>query len=211
METEMTPIMSASLALAGVPTGTVSFRVNAPPREEEWAIWMRAALSGDAVAYRRFLGSVMPFLRALVHRHVARAGLAVGGTEDVVQEALLAIHLKRDTRDQSRPISPWISVIARNKLIDALRRRKYRADIPIENVIETLRAEEREEGFDGRDLDRLLGKLSSRQRDIVRSISIEGASARQTAERLNMSEGAVRVALHRALKMLAALYLSDTP
>ena len=207
----MTPIMSTSLALAGVPTGTVRVRVNAPPREEEWAIWMRAALSGDAVAYRRFLGSVMPFLRALVHRHVARAGLAVGGAEDVVQEALLAIHLKRDTWDQSRPIGPWVSVIARNKLIDALRRRKYRADIPIENVIETLRAEEREEGFDGRDLDRLLGKLSSRQRDIVRSISIEGASARQTAERLNMSEGAVRVALHRALKMLAALYLSDTP
>ena len=172
---------------------------------------MRAAISGDALAYRQFLGSVMPFLRALVHRRVARAGLAVGCTEDVVQEVLLAIHLKRDTRDQSRPISPWISVIARNKLIDALRRRKYRADIPIENVIETLRAEEREEGFDGRDLDRLLGKLSSRQRDIVRSISIEGASARQTAERLNMSEGAVRVALHRALKMLAALYLSDTP
>jgi RNA polymerase sigma-70 factor (ECF subfamily) len=102
-------------------------------------------------------------------------------------------------------------VIARNKLIDALRRHKYRADIPIENVIETLTAEVRQEGFDGRDLDRLLGRLSSRQRDIVRSISIEGASARQTAERLNMSEGAVRVALHRALKTLAALYLSDPP
>jgi RNA polymerase sigma factor (sigma-70 family) len=171
---------------------------------------MRAAIVGDAAAYRRFLGSVTPFLRALVRRHVSRAGLTIGDAEDVVQEVLLAIHLKRHTWDQSRPISPWISVISRNKFVDALRRRGYRTNIPIEDVIETLTVEDKEEGLNGSDLDRLLKRLSARQRDIVRSISMEGASARQTAERLNMSEGAVRVALHRALKTLAALYRSDT-
>jgi RNA polymerase sigma-70 factor (ECF subfamily) len=48
--------------------------------------------------------------------------------------------------------------------------------------------------------------LKVRQREIVKSISIEGRSARETADRLGMSEGAVRVALHRALKTLAILY-----
>jgi DNA-directed RNA polymerase specialized sigma24 family protein len=62
-----------------------------------------------------------------------------------------------------------------NKFVDGLRRRGYRADIPIENVIETLTVEEKEEGLDGYDLDRLLARLSGRQRDVVRSISIEGA------------------------------------
>ena len=56
------------------------------------------------------------------------------------------------------------------------------------------------------DVDRMLDKLDGRQRDLVRSVSIEGRSVQETAKRLNMSEGAVRVALHRAIKGLNALY-----
>ncbi len=52
----------------------------------------------------------------------------------------------------------------------------------------------------------MLERLSERQRDIVRSLSLNGASVRETAQRLAMSEGAVRVSLHRALATLAALY-----
>jgi len=40
-------------------------------------------------------------------------------------------------------------------------------------------------------------------------MSVESLSARETAQRLGMSEGAVRVALHRALKSLAALYKDE--
>ena len=130
-----------------------------------------------------------------------RSAVSCGATGEMPSLASLGVTVS----------SPFNSVIARNKFIDAVRRRGYRADIPIETVIETLTAEDRDEELDGRGLDRLMERLSGRQRDIVRSISMEGASARQTAQRLNMSEGAVRVALHRALKTLAALYSSDTP
>ncbi|MGZ5852004.1 MAG: sigma factor-like helix-turn-helix DNA-binding protein, partial [Hyphomicrobium sp.] len=40
----------------------------------------------------------------------------------------------------------------------------------------------------------------------VRSISVEGKSIRDVAENLGMNEGAVRVALHRGLKALAAMH-----
>ena len=53
---------------------------------------------------------------------------------------------------------------------------------------------------------RLLDQLRPRQREIVRSISIDGHSIRDVAHRLNMSEGAVRVALHRALRAMAMFY-----
>jgi RNA polymerase sigma-70 factor (ECF subfamily) len=56
----------------------------------------------------------------------------------------------------------------------------------------------------------MLELLKDPQKTIVRSISVEGSSVRETAGRLKMTEGAVRVALHRALKMLAALYRSET-
>jgi len=59
------------------------------------------------------------------------------------------------------------------------------------------------------DSQRLLASLPERQRRIVEEISIEGHRAAEVAARLGMSEGAVRVALHRALKSLAAFYRRD--
>ena len=179
-------------------------------REEEWAGWMRAAMSGDAQAYHRFLSAVTPYLRAMAKRRCDQFGAPASEAEDVVQEVLIAVHLKRGSWDAERPIGPWLSTIVRNKLIDSLRRRGRHVNVPIEDVIATLEAEERTDNLDRLDVDHMMEKLKSPQRDIVRSISIEGTSVRETAERLKMSEGAVRVALHRALKSLAALYRSET-
>jgi RNA polymerase sigma-70 factor (ECF subfamily) len=55
-------------------------------------------------------------------------------------------------------------------------------------------------------LDEHLQSLPDRQQSVVRSISFDGASIRETAARLNMSEGAVRVALHRGLAALSAKF-----
>jgi RNA polymerase sigma-70 factor (ECF subfamily) len=174
--------------------------------EEEWALLMRAAIDGDSTAYRRLLASLTPVLRTVTRRNCARIGLDGGEAEDIVQEVLLAIHLKRHTWDVDRPFGPWIMTIARNKLIDARRRRGNRLTLPIDDLADILTAEGSDDATDRGDLDRLLGGLGERQRDLVRSLSVEGRSVQETAERLKMSEGAVRVALHRAIKALAALY-----
>jgi RNA polymerase sigma-70 factor (ECF subfamily) len=178
-------------------------------REEEWAGWMRAAMTGDTQAYHRFLSAVTPHLRAMARRRCDQFGAARSEAEDVVQEVLLAVHLKRGTWDPARPIGPWLATIVRNKLIDSLRRRGRHSSVPIEDVMATLEAEEQADALDRLDAEHMLERLRDPQRDIVRSISIQGAGVRETAERLKMSEGAVRVALHRALKSLAALYRSD--
>jgi RNA polymerase sigma factor (sigma-70 family) len=170
---------------------------------------MRAAISGDAGAYRLFLASVTPHLRSMARHRCRTTGASEGDAEDIVQEALLAIHLKRGTWDQSRPIGPWIAAIVRNKLIDTLRRRGRQTMVPIEDVMNTLGVEDQNDGLSSREIDSLLTRLKSQQREIVQSICINGGSVRETADRLHMSEGAVRVALHRALKTLAYLYRSQ--
>lgn len=167
-------------------------------------------MDGDVKAYHRFLSAVTPHLRAMARRRCEQFGAPAGEAEDVVQEVLLAVHLKRGTWDPARPIGPWLSTIVRNKLIDSLRRRGRHIDVPIDDVMTTLEAEEQASNLDRLDAEHMLNRLKDPQRDIVRSISIEGAGVRETAERLKMSEGAVRVALHRALKSLAALYRSET-
>lgn len=182
--------------------------VNAPTREAEWGFLMQSAISGDAAAYRRFLLAVTPHLRSLARRRCRQYGAPDGDAEDIVQEALLAIHLKRGTWDCSRPIGPWIAAIVRNKLIDALRRRGQYVFVPIDDVIDRLGVAASPFEAGRSDIDGLLAKLGSQQRDIVQSISINGNSVREAAGRFNMSETAVRVGLHRALKKLAALYRS---
>jgi RNA polymerase sigma factor (sigma-70 family) len=185
--------------------------VKGESREGDWKAWMRAAIAGDANAYRRFLVAVTPHLRAMARHRCRAVGATEGDAEDIVQEALLAIHLKRGTWDQARPIGPWISAIVRNKLIDALRRRGRHVTVPIDEVIDTLGAEDDARDASPREIDSLLSQLNVRQREIVKSISVDGGSVRETADRLHMSEGAVRVALHRALKTLAALYRGEAP
>ena len=177
--------------------------------EVDWTAWMRAAMAGDADAYRQFLMSVTPHVRAIARSRFRRLDAPEGKAEDVVQEVLLAIHLKRGTWDQARPIGPWIAAITRNKVVDALRRRGQHITVPIEDVIDTLTAEDRPLDLMHRDIDTLLGSLRAQQKEIVQSISLKGESIRETAQRLQMTEGAVRVALHRALKTLGALYRSS--
>jgi RNA polymerase sigma factor (sigma-70 family) len=177
-------------------------------QENDWAVWMRAAMTGDADAYRELLASVAPHVRAVARSRCRRLG-AESEAEDIVQEVLLTIHLKRGTWDQSRPIGPWVAAITRNKLIDVLRRRGRRVSVPIEEVMDSLQAEDQTPELSAHELDTLLGHLKVQQREIVKSISLNGKSIRETADRLQMSEGAIRVALHRALKALGALYRSS--
>jgi RNA polymerase sigma factor (sigma-70 family) len=178
-----------------------------PPREEELSEMMRAAIAGDAKAYRDFLEAASLLLRPFARRNLARARSAAVDPEDIVQETLLAIHLKRHTWDSNRPIGPWIAAIARNKLVDALRRCGRRLEVTMEGLEDVAGTDcVTESNTDQLEIGRMLQNLTDRQRDIVRSLSLDGATIQDTARRLAMSEGAVRVSLHRALRTLAHLY-----
>src|SRR5438270_1272697 len=165
---------------------------------------MRSAIAGDGAAYHRLLKAVTPVLRAAAQRGLARAGQPVDQSEDIVQEVLLAVHLKRHTWDVNAPFAPWLFAIARNKLIDALRRRGRRVFVNIDDFAETLPGEAPEDTVPAREVAAHLEALPARQRDVLQSIAVDSASIKATAAKLSMSEGAVRVALHRGLANLTA-------
>jgi RNA polymerase sigma-70 factor (ECF subfamily) len=164
---------------------------------------LAAANAGDAQAYARFLQAVAPMLRGMVRARGASLGEA--GCEDVVQEVMLAIHLKRHTWDQGAPVRPWLYAIARYKVVDAFRARGRRIDLPIDDFVGMLPAPPDSDPTEAADIAKMIGMLEERSGRIVRMIGVEGASIAETAAALRMSEGAVRVALHRALKTLAVL------
>jgi RNA polymerase sigma-70 factor (ECF subfamily) len=173
-------------------------------RDDEWTDLMRSANAGDSTAYHRLLKSVAPVLRAGARRGLSRAGQPPDQAEDIVQDILLAVHLKRQTWDANAPFAPWLFAIARNKLIDALRRRGRRVFVNIDDFAETIPSEPPAETLPAVEVSHHLSDLPPRQRDVLQSIAVESASIKATASKLSMTEGAVRVALHRGLASLAA-------
>ena len=173
---------------------------------QDLAALMRSARGGDDEAYRRLLRHLALWLRVVARRGLARAGRGAEDSEDIVQDTLLAMHLKRDTWDDSQPLEPWLRAIVHHKVVDHLRRRGFREHLDIADYAESLAAFQPVEESASADARQMLRALSERQRTIVEAISIEGHSARDVGQRLGMSEGAVRVALHRALKILAVAY-----
>ena len=178
-------------------------------QEKQWALLMRAGNAGDPESYRRLLLQLTPVLRAVARRGLASAGMADTDAEDVVQETLLAIHLKRRSWDEDAPFGPWLRAIARHKMIDVLRRRGHRISVPIDDFSEVLADGGAEPDMLVADVGRHLEDLPPGQRDVVRAIAVDGSSVTQAAARLSMTNGAARVALHRGLAALARKFRTE--
>src|SRR5258707_1416479 len=141
---------------------------------------MRSAIAGDSAAYHRLLKAVTPVLRAAARRGLARAGQPVDQSEDIVQDILLAVHLKRHTWDVSAPFAPWLFAIARNKLIDALRRRGRRGFVNIEDFAEVLPGEAPVQTPAAGEGPAQLQSLPARQRDCLQSVARQNAPIQDT-------------------------------
>ncbi|MFN3892469.1 MAG: sigma-70 family RNA polymerase sigma factor [Beijerinckiaceae bacterium] len=172
--------------------------------EDRLGRMMRAALAGDAAVYATLLRDVASLARGTARRLLRRRGQSEADLEDIVQEVLLAVHLKRDTWDTTRPFGPWLGAIVRHKLVDSLRKRRL-GDVAVDEIADILPADAAAPSV-ALDVERTLATLPERPRAIVRAIAIDGRSAAQVGADLGMNEGAVRVALHRALKDLAARF-----
>lgn len=167
--------------------------------EDELAGLLKAAIAGDERSYAAFLERISALVRGFARRKIVYGGL---DPEDIVQETLLAVHLKRHTWMADAPVTPWVYAIARHKLIDAFRRRGRHVEVTIDDVADGLASEENEV-VSGRDLERALDGLPHGQRSVVASISVDGRSIAETAATLGMKETAVRVSLHRGLQAIA--------
>jgi RNA polymerase sigma-70 factor, ECF subfamily len=110
-----------------------------PTLEVELKALMLASLDGDAVSHRGLLDRLSRRLRAYYKAKLLAVGRGMAEAEDLVQEAILAIHIKRHTYDPREPLTPWVHAIARYKLIDFLRRnRASLAEVPIDEADEVM-------------------------------------------------------------------------
>ncbi len=174
--------------------------------DRAWREWMAAAQAGDAAAYHRLLVAVLAPLRRAARARWPRA--APADIEDAVQEALLALHASRHLYDPARPFLPFLLGILRFRGTDAMRRRwrETGRTTNLDDVDETsdALATKREEGvaLDAERVRALLRELPEGQRKAIELLKLREMSLREAARETGMTEGALKVATHRALRAL---------
>lgn len=162
-----------------------------------------SARDGDAQAYRAAMALMADRLRAYYRR---RLPAAPEEAEDLVQETLLAIHLKRDTHDPALPVSNWLHAIARYRLADHWRRKGRR---PTEVLDDEMPGDEGAADGAGaamarRDLGRLMSALPDGQRQAIELVKVQGFSTEEAAARMGITAGTLKVRVHRGLMRLMA-------
>ena len=173
-------------------------------REKRLSELFSLAQSGDRDAYRTFLEMIMDLLTAYFRRSISRGVENSPQVADLVQETMLAIHEKRATFNPSERFGPWMYAIARYKMIDFFRKNsrekvagdwdRLEATLVSEGDSESLATHE--------DLESLLGCLPEKQSRLLRMLKIEGRSVKEVSEELGMTETALKVTVHRAMKVL---------
>jgi len=172
--------------------------------EPELRALMMAGLDGDAAAHKTLLERLSSQLRAYFKGQLGRFNRGPVEAEDLVQEALIAIHMRRHTYDPSQLFTPWVYGIARYKFVDYLRRTKASInDLPIEDAEEVSAQNDHAHVESSLDLEKLMAGLSPKVRQAIQYVKLDGLSVSEAAVRCGMSESNVKVSVHRGLKALA--------
>lgn len=182
---------------------------------DELELAVADAVKGDRASAARVLELVRPGVVRYCRSRVGGSERANLSADDVAQEVLIAVlSALPGYRDQGRPFMAFVYGIAAHKVADAHRGAARNKSDPVEYLPEVLSTDTGPEDqvLDGevsRAVQRLLETLPEKQREIIRLRVIVGLSAEETAEIVDSTAGAVRVAQHRAMKQLRARIEKD--
>ncbi|MDD5058942.1 MAG: sigma-70 family RNA polymerase sigma factor [Sideroxydans sp.] len=162
---------------------------------------MRQSLNGDQRAYTDLLQATARLLRPFLSKRLSFSG----EVDDVLQEILISIHKARHTYDGQRPYKPWAFAIAQFRLHDHLRMHyadQLRHAADFDELEESLHEDVTESAISYESISKEVEKLPEKQATILRLMHQDGFTAKEVAEKIGMNESAVKVAAHRAYKVL---------
>jgi RNA polymerase sigma-70 factor, ECF subfamily len=179
-----------------------------------------AALVGDVQAFREIVERYQGLVFRIIYHYMGRRE----EVEDLAQEVFLKLYRSLPRFDKARPLQAWISRIAGNHCVDAIRKAKsrpvrYFSDLSegemerIEYFMERavqrsgLTEQEAEESFSM--LHRLMEDLGEKERLAFVLHEMEGVSYSEMSRMLSTSEMAVRIRVSRARKKLQAKFAAS--
>ncbi len=161
-----------------------------------------------------FAEEVLPLEGALT-AYLRRAAANATDVEDLRQEVYVRVY-EAGRQDRPTAASHFVFKVARNLLIDRLRRQRVVTidlvadldeldvlsdEVPVDRVLSGREELAR--------LERAMADLPERCRDVFWLRKVEGLSQRETAERLGVSQSTVEKQVIKAMRALAGLFLGD--
>src|SRR5260370_29961144 len=154
---------------------------------------MLASLDGEEASHRELLDRLSRRLRAYYKGKLAGIGRGASEAEDLVQEAVLAINIKRHTYNPAETLTPWVHAIARYKLIDFLRRNRTSfAEVPIDEADTMMAHDDNVDAESTYDLKRLMQRLPEKMRCSIEAVKLDGQSIAEAADRCATSESVLK-------------------
>jgi len=153
--------------------------------------------SGDQQA----MGALFDRYSSLVYSVALRVLGDTGAAEDILQEVFMQLWRKPAVFDSARgSLAAWLAVIARNRAIDAIRKRKPETDI--EDVIVSVEpdfAGEAERNRAAEHIRRKLSEMPEPQRSALEMAFFEGLTHSEIATKTGTPLGTIKTRIRTAL------------
>lgn len=177
--------------------------------DEEWMLVLsQGDQEGLAELVRRYQNDLFRFCLHYL-KDAERA-------KDLAQETFIRVYTARERFDQTRKFRPWVLCIARNLCLNEIKRKKAVSMESLEEYASSSRDESGELFHSSADAPdeslqiaernelvmKALAELDQESREIVKLRFFERLQAREIAEVIGSTEGAVRTRLHRILRSM---------
>jgi len=177
-------------------------------QDPDWLL-IRAMADGDIRALNELYARYGPMLLGFLNARVGNREVA----EEVLQDVMLAVWEKAHTFEARSKVKTWLLVIARNRAINATRRKQLPV-IHLEDVfslksddtgpMEALERHERQDRVRA-----AIQRLPEGQREVLVLVFYHQLTGAEVAEVLDISEGTVKSRLHRAKETLKGLLTQE--
>lgn len=158
---------------------------------------------------QKAMGELYDRYSSLIYSVALRVLADTGAAEDVLQEVFMQLWRKPEAFEAARGSLPaWLAVIARNRAIDAIRKRS--SDTPIEDVIVSVEpdlAGEAERKRAAEQVRRKLGEMPEAQRSALEMAFFEGLTHSEIAEKTGTPLGTIKTRIRAALITLRTAFV----
>ncbi|MER2559845.1 MAG: sigma-70 family RNA polymerase sigma factor [Myxococcaceae bacterium] len=150
-----------------------------------------AARRGDRLAFARLFEGFAPMVHGVLIAHGPSFEV-----DDLMQDVFLTALERLSSMDSER-VGPWLAAIARNRMIDSLRRRARLVALPTEEQGAT-----DPERAEANQVLAIIRTMPDTYRETLVLKLVEGLSGKEIAEQTGLTPDSVRVNLHRGMRML---------
>lgn len=169
---------------------------------------MSAYIAGDKMAFQFLYDRYEDRLLGFFRRRLSSRQRAIA--PDLFQATWLKVHQARAKFDRAHKFSSWFFTIALNTLRDFVGEARHRFETPDDSIIsQTASSSSEELKHDLNQLETLLDRLPSFQREVILLSDWEELSSKEIAVMYDTSDGNIRQMIFRTRKQLKSWLEGD--